>query len=770
MSQARLEWWYKKLDREVEEIVRGMLEYLNRPEAELRAAVRKAYEFARGAHEGQVRLSGEPYITHPVAAARELLAVKPDLVTVQACLLHDVPEDTEYTNEDIAKSFGPEVAFITQGMEKIGKIKYRGEERQVQNVRKTFVYMAKDPRLILVKFADRIHNLKTLGSHPNPEKRKRIALETLEVYAPIADRLGVYAMREALENESFKHLLPEEHARIVRELEDMAAEREEFMKGAEAKMRSAITDPSIPAEMSFRAKTPYSVYKKLLRKPKDYRSARDLPDLFALRIVTDTVDHCYAILSMVHAKWQPIFLRFKDYVGKAKENGYQSLHTTVVGMFPFRVEVQIRTREMHERSEIGIAAHFAYAEAGKPVESRHEMWINQLREALKQKLDADFLEQARSTVLGDNVTVFTPKGQTVFLPVGSTPVDFAYAIHTDLGNRAVIARVDGRAVPLFTELASGNMVEIVTDKRARPQGSWLHFVKTAKAQQCVKAYLLKHRRPQLVEKGRAALEEYMLKNVGHRLDRSLSILDRVDGRTLDRKGKEEILVQLGNLTRKPGSLFRALDLDPETRRKLEEGRKARIEEAGAALAARRAKKAAEAKAAPAAETPAGAEPQERLPDAPEGQERRVIIGGQKSIPYRLATCCKPAERRNIVGIVRRDGVVRIHSADCPTVKKANQARVIPAFWEFMRDPDASLVRAKFTFRRSTSALARIAEILDDMGLDVRETAMRQLPGGDAEMDVTFEGRDDRPYAFDHVAERVRIEVPEFKEAKLLDKR
>lgn len=743
--------WYAKLDAQVGVLADEAAAYMdNREPASIRAAIVKAYEFARKAHEGQERLSGEPYITHPVGAAMELMAIKPDLVTIQACLLHDVPEDTAYDNDDIAKVFGTEVAFITQGMEKIGKIKYRGQERQIQNMRKTFVYMAKDPRLILVKFADRIHNLKTLGHHPDPEKRKRIALETLEIYSPIADRLGVYSMRETLENESFKHMLPEEHDKIVAEMGQMSAERDRFMKEAEAKIRAAVADPEIPVTIEYRVKAPYSVYKKMQRK--GYRHVQDLPDIFAIRLVTDTVPHCYALLSMVHARWQPIFLRFKDYIGQQKENGYQSLHTTVVGMFPFRVEVQIRTKQMHEQAEIGIAAHFTYAETGRSLESHHEAWIQHLRDALNQEKDADFMSHVRSTVLGDNISVFTPKGQTVILPVDATPIDFAYAIHSDIGDRAYMARVDNRVVPVSTELASGNVIEIITDKNAHPQEFWLTFVKTPKAKQCIKAYLLKNHRPQLIERGREILESYLLKNVGHRLDKNLSLLNNVDGKVNAWKDKEEILIQIGNLTRKPTSLFRSLELDPETKRKLDDEQRKRSKEADANRTAKRARK----------EKAAASDPARKADTA-----RHIVIGGQKSIPYQIARCCEPEGKRNIVGVVRRDGTVRVHAAHCHTLNKTNPQRIVPAFWEFIKTAD-SVITARFTFTQSTTALARIIGILEDMGVAIHETSMRRLGAGEAQLDITFEVHEDNQYVFDHVVERVRHEVPEYKDSKLID--
>lgn len=462
----------------------------NVPKETITDEIQKAYIYARNAHEGQFRKSGDPYILHPVEATRELLILRPDIVTIQACLLHDVPEDTDKTVEDIRIAFGDEVAYITSGMEKLSHLKYRGEERTIGSLRKMFIAMSEDVRVIFVKLADRLHNMKTIGFHPNREKQERIALETLNVYAPIADRLGIFDFKEALETECFKILYPKEYAQIREELDVFKEAQEIFATKVKQLIVDTIPNDVPIIDISYRVKSPWSIYKKMQRK--GYERVQDLYDLFALRIITDSVHHCYDVLGTIHTVWTPVPNRFKDYIALPKENGYQSLHTTVVGMFhEFRsqpTEIQIRTLAMHRQAEIGVAAHFAYSETGQSKTAQDAYWAAELKEILDKSEDSEFMNQMKIGVFDDRIFAFTPKGQIQVLPKGATPVDFAYSVHSELGDHITVARVNGKVVPLDYELRNGESVEIIIDKNKNPNITWLSFVKTTRAKECIKAY------------------------------------------------------------------------------------------------------------------------------------------------------------------------------------------------------------------------------------------------------------------------------------------
>lgn len=552
---------YTPVDTLVESIIDEVAEYMrNVPKETISEEIHKAYLYARSAHEGQFRNSGDPYILHPVEATRELLILHPDIVTIQSCILHDVPEDTDKTAEDVRAVFGDEVAYITAGMEKLSHLKYRGEERTIGSLRKMFVAMSEDVRVIFVKLADRLHNMKTIGFHSRQEKRERIALETLNIYAPIADRLGIFEFKEALETECFKLLHPDEYNRIMEELAAFKDAQEVFA----TKVRQLIKD-NMPAripiiDISYRVKSPWSIYKKMQRK--GYERVEDIYDLFALRITTNTVHNCYDILGTIHTVWTPVPNRFKDYIALPKENGYQSLHTTVVGMFhEFRsqpTEIQIRTIAMHRQAEIGVAAHFAYSETGQSKATKDAYWAAELKDILNNSEDSDFMTQMKIGVFDDRIFAFTPKGRIQVLPKGSTPVDFAYSVHSELGDHIAVARVNGRVVHLDYEIKNGESVEIVIDKNKRPNITWLSFVKTTRARERIKAYNNRVNRGELIEKGRFILNSHLRKHFNKALDKDLSLLKVIDGKTLDTEGRENVLVQLGNLSRKPSSVTKSI--------------------------------------------------------------------------------------------------------------------------------------------------------------------------------------------------------------------
>lgn len=461
------------------------------PEADL-DLVRLAYDYAKEAHKGQKRLSGEDYIQHPLHTASNLVEMGLDEKIIIAGLLHDVPEETSVSLEDIRKNFGKDIATLVAGITKLGKIKYRGMQRYVENLRKMFLAMAKDVRIILIKFADRMHNLKTLDALPE-EKRRRIALETLEIYSPIANRLGMGEIKGILEDLSFPYVLPEEYEWLLKETKRRISEEEKYLEEVRKEIKKTLIKENIETiSIHGRTKYLYSLYKKLLTKNKEFDK---IYDLVALRIIVPTISDCYSTLGIIHKYWKPLKGRIKDYIATPKPNGYQSLHTTVFCLDGKLVEFQIRTAQMHEFAEYGIAAHWHYSESGKPKSGKSitvdsPAWIKDLISIQKEsKNKRRYLESIKVDIFQNRIIVFTPKGDVIDLPEYSTSVDFAYHIHTDIGNKCIGAKINEKIASLDTVLKSGDMVEIIIDKnRKKPSTDWLSFVKTHLAREKIRYY------------------------------------------------------------------------------------------------------------------------------------------------------------------------------------------------------------------------------------------------------------------------------------------
>lgn len=450
--------------------------------------IRLAYDFAAHAHEGQVRKSGEPYIVHPLAASYLLTTMKIDVPIIVATLLHDVPEDTPVTVEDIEKNFGSDIARMVQGITKLGKLKYRGVDRYIENLRKMFVAMAEDARVMIIKFADRVHNLSTLAVLP-PEKGKRIALESLEIFAPIANRLGMSEFKGYLEDLSFQYLLPKDYARTKEIRDRTVTDQERYLEEVMTRIRSELKKNNISfVEVHGRKKQLYSLYQKLLLKKWE---GETIYDIIALRVIVKNVADCYAALGIIHHLWRPLSGRIKDYIAQPKPNGYQSLHTTVFCHEGRIVEIQIRTAEMHQEAEYGVAAHWHYDEQGAHLPARDISWARELvriqQESLRNLSD---MESFKIDFFQNRIFTFTPNGDVIDLPENATPIDFAYHIHTDIGNHASGARVNDHFVSLDTALKSGDVVEIIIDKnRKGPSSDWLKFAKTHAARGHIKTAL-----------------------------------------------------------------------------------------------------------------------------------------------------------------------------------------------------------------------------------------------------------------------------------------
>ena len=484
----------------IEDIVTSVKNYHPNANIEL---IQKAYDLANAAHSGQKRQSGEDYIIHPLSVAMILTRLQLDDVTISAALLHDVVEDTTYTLEQMQEIFGDDVAMLIDGVTKLGKIKYKSkEEQQLENYRKLFLAMAKDIRVIMIKLADRLHNMRTLKVM-RPDKQQRIARETIEIYAPLANRLGISSIKWELEDLCLRYLEPEAYYDLVEKVKQKRLERQVFIQESIIQLQEKLDEEDMDAEISGRAKHFYSIYKKMKRDNKDIS---EIYDLSAVRVLVNTVQECYGVLGVIHAMWKPIPGRFKDYIAMPKSNGYQSLHTTVMtGGYP--LEIQIRTFAMHKVSEYGVAAHWKYKERGKGATASNGYdqklsWLRQMV-TLQQELSdpGEYVEALKMDIFSDEVFVFTPNGDVIDLPKGSIPIDFAYRIHTEVGNHCVGAKVNGKIVPLEYKLKNGDIVSIITNKSNNgPSWDWLNEVASSETRTKIRSWFKKARREENIER------------------------------------------------------------------------------------------------------------------------------------------------------------------------------------------------------------------------------------------------------------------------------
>ncbi|HZU11578.1 MAG TPA: bifunctional (p)ppGpp synthetase/guanosine-3',5'-bis(diphosphate) 3'-pyrophosphohydrolase [Chloroflexota bacterium] len=624
-------------------------------------AIRAAHDFAAAAHEGQMRRSGEPYLVHLIATAYYLARLRLDVTSVVAGLLHDTIEDTEVTYEDLEREFGHSVARIVEGVSKFGEIGHRHRrwaadqaaddrrqrvdraKQQAENLRKMFLAMAEDPRVVIVKLADRLHNMLTLDFQP-PHKQRRIALDTREIYAPLAGRLGIYQIKSPLEDLAFKYLESEGYRWLVAQIAEERASREEFIEAMAEELRVQLRQHDIEAEVSGRAKHLYSIYKKLTRPDVNMDLSR-VYDLFALRVIVDTVPECYQVLGLVHALWLPVPGRIKDYVAVPKPNGYQSLHTSVYTRYSRPAEVQIRTQEMHEIAEFGVATHWYYKERGKSATLPQPLsdWIQSLV-AWQQELDpdaAEFVDTLKSDMFTGQVFVFTPRGDIIDLPSGSTPVDFAYRIHTELGHRTIGAKVNGMMVPLDHALQTGDRVEVLTTKVAHGPGrDWLSFVRSSNARQKIRQWFKRQNREENVARGRELLDVEFQK-LGHGSLSDLSSDLTADAAAqLSLKTWDDVLAQLGYGALTVHAVLNRLGLTVE-----------------------------EEDIIPATAPPA----------APLTGEVRVM--GVGDLLTRLASDCHPAPGDGIVGYITRNRGVTVHRTDCPRIQSERETeRLVQVEW------------------------------------------------------------------------------------------
>ena len=592
------------------------------------SVIDRAFERAYEAHKGQKRLSGEPYIVHPLEVADILSGMRMDHITVAAALLHDVLEDTEVTKKELEREFGEEIAFLVESVSKISKIEAKTQiQRQAETIRKMLLAMAKDLRVIIIKLADRLHNMRTLHYIDNPEKRKRIARETLDIYAPLAHRLGLARIKWEMEDLAFKEINPEMYHYIEERIAKSREEREDYINMMKNLVAEKLKEKGIDAHIEGRPKHFYSIYKKMLE---NNLSFEDLYDLIALRIIVNTVDECYTVLGVIHSNWPYIPGRFKDYIAMPKPNMYQSLHTTVIGPGGEKVEFQIRTWEMHRVAEEGIAAHWKYKEKGR-VDKEEEQIFSWIRRFLDWQKEVgshkDFIYSLKTDLFPEKVYVFTPKGEVKAFPKGATPLDFAYAIHTEVGHHCIGAKVDGRLVSLDYELKTGEKVEIITSPNQRPSRDWLKIVKTTRARTKILSWLRAQERERAQELGRELCIKEFRKH-----DKNFSTL-------LDEGKIDDIAVQLGY--KGSTDLLVAVGLGKVSARTV-------YNKAFPAEAKTRKKATTSSKPS---------------------QSIKVSVDGMPDVLVRFAKCCNPLPGDDIVGYITKGRGITVHAVDCPNLAK-----------------------------------------------------------------------------------------------------
>jgi|TARA_Y100001937_G_scaffold20019_1_gene27867 GTP pyrophosphokinase/guanosine-3',5'-bis(diphosphate) 3'-pyrophosphohydrolase len=650
------------------------------------ALVQQAYVVARDAHAPQIRSSGEPYITHPVAVSSILADMHMDHETLMAALLHDVIEDTPVSKEELASKFGDTVAELVQGVSKLDKVKFKDyHEFEVTNLQKMFMAMTQDIRVILIKLADRTHNMRTLGAL-RPEKRRRIAKETLELYAPIANRLGIHNIKNELEDWGFQALYPMRYRALSTAVKQARGNRRELLEKIQHEILGRLEQAGINADVSGREKHLYSIYRKMKNKELMFN---DVMDIYAFRVVVDSIDHCYRTLGVVHNLYKPIEIRFKDYIAIPKQNGYQSLHTSLVGPHGIPVEIQMRTREMDEMADKGIAAHWMYKANGQHQDTtaqiRARRWMQSLLE-LQQNAgnSAEFVENVKSELYPDELYVFSPKGKIVELPIGATAVDFAYAVHTDIGNRCVGAKVDRRPYPLNKPLETGQTVEIVTSPGGKPNANWLNYVVTSRAILGIRNYLKKQQQNESIGLGRrllsSALGEVKLEDIAP--ERIEQVLQNTKQKSLDELCSE---IGLGNQL--------AIAVARRLLGEFESDESSQKDNVGPM------------------------------------QKSKAFIIGSEGMLLTFAKCCRPIPGDEIVASATPGKGLNVHRADCRNIKGWDKepGKFFPVRWDktgdkqFLCDIRVFIVNRQGVLAKLTTLIASQDSNIQDLATDDRDT-------------------------------------------------
>lgn len=646
----------------------------------------RAYIFSAQAHKGKTRLSGEPYLTHPLEVAYILAKMNLDIPAIVAGLLHDTLEDTETKREDIETLFGSEVAFLVDGVTKIGKISMKpSRDSKAETLRKIVVAMGKDIRVILIKLADRYHNMQTLNFMPW-EKQLEIAKETLEIYAPIAHRLGIDWLKGELEDLSFKYLFPKEYKEIANKLQKTKRERDAYVNEVISFLREKLAEHNLNAEIQGRAKRFYSIFRKMQQ---EQCELDDIYDLVAFRVIVDTVPECYLALGIIHSIFKPIPGKFTDYIAMPKSNGYQSLHTKVIGLHGEKMEIQIRTKEMHRIAEEGIAAHWKYKEGRvfDPKEEEIFAWLRRMLESISELKESDeIIEAIKTDLFPDTIYVFTPKGDVKELPRDSTPIDFAYAIHTELGHHCVQAKVNGRLVPLRYRLQNGDTVQIITSPSQTPSKDWLTFVKTSRAKTKIRQFLKAKQREESIALGKELLEKESAKR-GLNLSKLIKSGDLKDvAKDYGFENIEDLFASVGYGLYTPLQVLGKFIPDSEKESKIRR------------LVSKITKRA----------------------------EAPVEVGGVDGVVVRFAKCCNPIPGDKIFGFITRGRGLTIHTEDCPNVHSYDEQRRVQVAWRPQEGKTFS-VRIRVSGIDRTGLLSDISTIMSSNKVNILNVHATTLP-------------------------------------------
>lgn len=677
-------------------------------------SIEEAYELADKAHSGQIRATGEPYIIHPLSVAFILAELEMDAQGIIAAILHDVVEDTEYTLNDIEILFGKEVAFLVDGVTKLSQFHYKDkEDQQLENFRKMFLAMAKDIRVVVIKLADRLHNMRTLGVFRR-DKQVRIAKETIEIYAPLAHRLGIYNIKWELEDLCFHYLHPDEYYDLVRQMKQKRKAREEIVNDTMRVLHTQIEEAGIKATITGRPKHFYSIYKKMKRDSKDLSQ---IYDLYAVRVIVESIPQCYAVLGIAHSLWKPLPNRFKDYIAVPKPNMYQSLHTTVIGTKGQPVEIQIRTWEMHHISEYGVAAHWRYKEgkqAGGADFDAKISWLRRILEWQDTSNPKEFMNALKLDVFSDEVFVFTPKGDVINLPKGSIPIDFAYRIHTEVGNRCVGAKVNNKIVPLDTKLKNGDIVSIITSKTGKPSYDWINMVGAADSKAKIRNWFKKENRVENVARGQELLTQEC-DRLGYEWKKLTSKNKLHDvAKSLNCATDEDLFAAVG---------YGGISIKSVILKLIELFKKETNAEKNMSL---KTAKALENLKMKSVKTRSGS---------------GVLVKGEAGLVVHLARCCTPVPGDNIVGFVTRGRGVSVHCADCPNaVNFPDKDRLIDVSWE-EQSGGSFLVTIEVISYDRTGLMADILAALTELKMSVSSANVKVESNGNAIMDLGIQIKD-----------------------------
>jgi GTP pyrophosphokinase len=690
----------------------------NRPTDDVNI-IRQAWQFCLEHHNGQLRASGEPYVLHPLEVALVLAEMKLDSTAIAAGLLHDAVEDTPVTTEDIVARFGEQVAHIVEGVTKIDKIQFANrEDRQAENVRKMLLAMVSDVRVVLIKLADRLHNMRTL-EHLSPERQRAIARETLDIYAPLAHRLGMGKLRGELEDLAFRWVDPITWEQLHEAIEARRSEGEQFLAGVDGLLSERLHENNIKARVEWRIKRLYSIHSKLV---KSQTSIDQVYDLLALRVITSSVQDCYAVFGIIHSIWRPVPGRIKDFIAMPRPNLYQSLHTTVMGEGGHQFEVQIRTEEMHRIAEEGIAAHWKYKSGGSPVSARDEQrlaWVRQLVEWQRDMTDPnEFLSTLKIDLYPEEVYTFTPKGKVVVVPRDGTPIDFAYTIHTEVGNTCVGARVNGRMVPLRTKLRNGDIVEVITQNGHTPSRDWLTFVKSPRARNKIRHWLNEHQRERAIEIGRKLLEREARKY-------------KVGLAQFEESDYARVAADYSVAT--PNDLWAAIGFGKYSARQV-------LNRLAPGLIHQPQEVEAPAPSSPGADAV-------RRAAAVSGTDSLIVEGQNELLVYR-ARCCNPIRGEEIIGYVTRGKGVAVHARSCPNVQNLlyEADRRIAVEWARTAEDKAGQKQTypvRFTVHCDDRAgmLKEITAIISDENTNIRTMETHLGDAGDAQIQFVIDAED-----------------------------